>query len=116
MQNLSRLSFTHPRLLNPSLCDPLLVICFLPEGNVFLAAVQMLGALVRKLEGWTGMFLQTLGAASMLALIAAAEDNATCYVRTDGSSILACIKVNRGAAGDGAIRSQVENSREGGFG
>lgn len=42
-----------------------LVVCFSPggKGQLFLPAMrgQMLGALVRKLEDWPGLFLQTLG-------------------------------------------------------
>lgn len=48
-------------MVHPSLRDSPLVVCLLPEGKTFQAAVPMLGALVWKLEGWTGMFLQTLG-------------------------------------------------------
>lgn len=89
---------------------------FSQKEKAFQAAVQMLGALIWKLEGWTGMFLQTNPWAAPMQALIAMEDNAICYVCTDGSSIPACVKLTGGAAGDRTIRSQVENSREGGFG
>lgn len=44
-------------------------------------------------------------------VLVAMVGNAICAIRTDGSSILAYVDVYRGAAGDRAIRSQMEKSQ-----